>query len=220
SPNGGNFTDKVDVTVTAKNATSAWYKIGNGAQKNFTSTASFTLGSDMAEGQSVTVTWSATNGTDTKTGSVTYTKVAKPTGYVAYFDNSKSNWGKVYAYTWTGNEQHHGAWPGKEVTETKTIEGKTCHVVYVPVAEANTQIIFNDGNGNQTADFDFKPNGLYTVDGFQHTVQEIISAVESILDGEDAEPEFYTLQGIRVNEPAPGIYIVRRGNKTAKVVIR
>ncbi len=217
NPNGGNFTDKVDVTVTARNATSAWYKIGNGAQKNFTSTASFSLGSDMAEGQSVTVTWSATNGTETKTGSVTYTKVAKPSGYVAYFDNSYTNWGKVCVYTWTGTTKHNGEWPGQEVTETKVIGGKKYHVAYVPVCESGTQIIFNNGNqGQQTGDMQFVHEGYYTKDGMQGT----FTGVDNILDDEDAEPEFYTLQGIRVSEPTPGIYIVRRGNKTAKVVIR
>ncbi|MDE5975546.1 MAG: starch-binding protein, partial [Muribaculaceae bacterium] len=40
SPNGGNFSeDEITVTATAKNAVSAWYKIGNGAEQNFTSTA-------------------------------------------------------------------------------------------------------------------------------------------------------------------------------------
>lgn len=35
-----------------------------------------------------------------------------------------------------------------------------------------------------------------------------------------AEPEFYTLQGIRVAEPAQGIYIVRRGTSVSKVLIK
>lgn len=51
----------------------------------------------------------------------------------------------------------------------------------------------------------------------------VVSGVESIeapgMD-EDAEPEYYNLQGLRVVDPTPGIYIVRRGSKTSKVVIR
>ena len=218
SPNGGDFQGTVSVTASAYNATSAWYKIGNGAQKNFTSTANFTLGEDMAEGQSVTVTWGASNGKETKTGSVTYTKVAKPSGYVAYFDNSKSNWSSVFVYSWTGNDQHFGAWPGKQVTETTVIDGKTYHVVYLPVAESSTQIIFNNGNGDQTADLPFVPNAFYTKEG----QGGIISGVDGIntVDDDNAEVEYYNLQGVRVADPTPGIYIVRRGRKTAKVVIR
>ncbi|MDE5652293.1 MAG: starch-binding protein, partial [Muribaculaceae bacterium] len=74
SPNGGRFTDTLTVSISSRNATSAWYKIGNGAQKYFTGSDSFTLGGDMADGESVTVTWSATDGTTTKTGSATYTQ--------------------------------------------------------------------------------------------------------------------------------------------------
>jgi len=37
---------------------------------------------------------------------------------------------------------------------------------------------------------------------------------------DDVAPEYYNLQGVRVLDPAPGIYIVRRGNKVSKVVVR
>lgn len=46
------------------------------------------------------------------------------------------------------------------------------------------------------------------------------TAVEEIEMSEETEPEYYNLQGIRVNDPVPGIYIVRRGNKTSKEVVR
>lgn len=219
SPNGGSFEGTVTVNVSARNATSAWYKIGNGAQKNFTSTASFTLGEGMADGESVTVSWSATNGKETKTGNVTFTKEAKPAGYVAYFDNSKSNWGKVYAYAWTGGDQHFGAWPGQEITKTQVINGKTYYVIYLPVKDDNTMIIFNNGNGgngNQTGDFKFVEGGVYDTTG----QNGVISGVENILDADDAEVEFYNLQGVRVLDPAPGIYIRRQGRNVTKVVIR
>lgn len=36
----------------------------------------------------------------------------------------------------------------------------------------------------------------------------------------DAVPEYYNLQGVRVNNPEQGIYIVRRGNKVTKEIIR
>lgn len=35
---------------------------------------------------------------------------------------------------------------------------------------------------------------------------------------ETAQPEYYTLQGIRVERPGKGLYIVRRGTKTEKVI--
>ena len=44
------------------------------------------------------------------------------------------------------------------------------------------------------------------------------NAVDSIMDGE-AEAEYYTLQGIRVNNPQPGeLLIVRQGSKSRKII--
>ncbi len=48
------------------------------------------------------------------------------------------------------------------------------------------------------------------------------SGVESlpVEDAVVAQPEYYNLQGVRVMNPEQGIYIVRRGNKVTKEVIR
>ena len=46
------------------------------------------------------------------------------------------------------------------------------------------------------------------------------SSVQDILNDFNGEPEYYNLQGIRVYEPTQGIYIVRRGNKITKEVVR
>ena len=46
------------------------------------------------------------------------------------------------------------------------------------------------------------------------------TAIEDIVITEETEPEYYNLQGMRVKDPTPGIYIVRRGNKTSKEVVR
>lgn len=49
----------------------------------------------------------------------------------------------------------------------------------------------------------------------------IISGVESVdADNADAEVEYYNLQGIRVAEPANGIYIRRQGNASSKVILK
>lgn len=47
------------------------------------------------------------------------------------------------------------------------------------------------------------------------------TAVKEIIDEEDAEPEYYTMQGIRIAEPAPGtIVIERKGNSVRKLIFR
>ena len=47
-------------------------------------------------------------------------------------------------------------------------------------------------------------------------------AVEGIIADEDADaaPVYYNLQGAQVEHPAAGLYIVKRGNKVTKEIIR
>lgn len=166
SPNGGNFTDKVNVTMTVSNATSAWYKIGNGAQTNVSgNSATFTLGDNMAIGESVTVSWSASNSSETKTGSVKFTKVEHqtapdPNSNIVYFDNSSSNWGAVYCYAWSGGESdQNAAWPGVAMVNE---EGK---IYSYAAATSYKNVIFNNGNGTQTGDLTWYNGHVYKADG-------------------------------------------------------
>lgn len=46
------------------------------------------------------------------------------------------------------------------------------------------------------------------------------SSIEDVTVESEAPVEYYNLQGVRVAEPAPGLYIRRQGNKVTKVVIR
>lgn len=45
-------------------------------------------------------------------------------------------------------------------------------------------------------------------------------AVAGTTDGGEAPAEYYTLEGVRVRTPAPGVYICRQGEKVRKVVVR
>lgn len=46
-----------------------------------------------------------------------------------------------------------------------------------------------------------------------------MDGVEGIAEDE-GEAEYFTLQGVRVDEPEEGIYIVRKGGKSSKELIR
>ncbi len=50
-------------------------------------------------------------------------------------------------------------------------------------------------------------------------ISKVTSAVDEIAT-EEAEPEYYNLQGIRVDKPGHGLYIVVRGSKISKEYIR
>ena len=46
------------------------------------------------------------------------------------------------------------------------------------------------------------------------------AAVEGIEADENAPVEYYNLQGVRVAEPANGIFIVKKGNKATKQIFK
>ena len=228
SPNGGTFVDQVTVTATVSNATSAWYKIGNGGQVAINGTsATFTLGSNMSVGESVTVSWGATSATENKTGSATFTKVEAPSAneWHIFFDDS-SNWGNLHCYIYGPNECHQitGAWPGAKMTWNSAF-GYYEYVVETEGALNECNVIFNSGsNAHQTGDHvKIRNYGIYNSGGDTgKSVNPGQSAVDAIVSEENtANVEYYNLQGVRVEMPStPGIYIVKRGNKISKTLIR
>lgn len=103
----------------------------------------------------------------------------EPTTYTAYFDNSSTNWSKVMVWAWDDATNYTGGtWPGQEMTfDTTTGYYKFTCTVTNPAGKL--QIIFNNGNsgqGNQTDDFDFVNNGIYSFSGFS---DNLVSGVES-----------------------------------------
>ena len=229
SPNGGDFEKTISVTATlSNNAKSGWYKIGDGEQVNLTpgKPVTFTLGADMMEGESKTVTWSATNAEDkAKTGTATFNKkkevvIPTPTGIFAYF-LAPANWNDVHAYAWTdGSGEYTGGWPG--VACTKTGEKKNGLDIWMwkydgDKTELPAKIIFNNnGNGNnQTGNFDFVNGAVYNRDG---KTSEIITGINQTVAAQKAGAvKIYTLSGVKVAEVsnaqdaeyilAPGAYI-------------
>ena len=230
SPNGGDFEKTISVTATlSDNAKSGWYKIGDGEQVALTpgKPVTFTLGADMMEGESKTVTWSATNADGTtKTGSSTFNKIKEvviptPTGIFAYF-LAPSDWTDVHAYVWTdGGGEYAGGWPG--VACTKTGEKKNGLDIWMwkydgDKTELPAKIIFNNnGNGNnQTGNFDFVNGAVYKRDGkTNETISTGINQVGS--KKAPAKLKIYSINGQKVAEVgsmadaeyilAPGVYV-------------
>ena len=229
SPNGGDFQKTISVTATlSNNAKSGWYKIGDGEQVALTpgKATTFTLGDDMLEGESKTVTWSATNAdNETKTGSATFNKqkevvIPTPTGIFAYF-LAPSDWTDVHAYVWTDGDKYAGEWPG--VACTKTGEKKNGLDIWMwkydgDKTELPAKIIFNNnGNGNnQTGNFDFVNGAVYDRNGKSNeSVSTGINQVGS--KKAPAKLKIYSINGQKVAEVgsmadaeyilAPGVYV-------------
>lgn len=215
SPNGGTFFDNVTVTATVSNATSAWYKIGDGSQTAINgSSATFTIGDDMEIGESVTVTWSASSDTETKTGSATFSKIEKPIepeGITVYYDNSVTRWSSVKIHHWSVDATD---WPGVDMKQvSSTVYMYTCPT-------GTTGVVFNNGGSDQTDNVTPEHGHIYKGLGNRKFEDGgvYMSAVDSIEAAPEQEPvEYYNLQGVRVINPTPGIYIQRQGNKVRKI---
>ena len=228
SPNGGEFDKSITVTATlSSNAKSGWYKIGDGAQVNLTpgKAATFTLGADMMEGESKTVTWSATNAEDkAKTGTATFNKKAEvvipaPTGIFAYF-LAPSDWSLVDCWAWNNTDNFTGGnWPG--VACTKTDIKKNGLDVWMwkydgDLAGVPTQIIFNNGGGPQTKDLKFENGAVYNLAG--KTNESVSTGINQVGSKKaPAKLKIYSINGVKVAEVnkvsdaeyvlAPGMYI-------------
>ena len=228
SPNGGDFQKTISVTATlSNNAKSGWYKIGDGEQVALTpgKAATFTLGADMMEGESKTVTWSATNADGTtKTGSATFNKIKEvviptPTGIFAYF-LAPSGWSKVDCWAWNDSENFTGGnWPG--VACTKIGVKKNGLDVWMwkydgDLTTAPTMIIFNNGGGKQTADLEFENGAVYNLAG--KTNESVSTGINQVGSKKaPAKLKIYSINGVKVAEVnkvsdaeyvlAPGMYI-------------
>ena len=74
--------------------------------------------------------------------------------FMIYVNADAVKWKPLYCYTWKGANSD---WPGEEMTETKTIGGKTWYYKEVSIDNANelVNVIFNNGSGTgkpQTVD--------------------------------------------------------------------
>ena len=228
SPNGGDFQKTISVTATlSNNAKSGWYKIGDGEQVALTpgKATTFTLGDDMLEGESKTVTWSATNADNvTKTGSATFNKIKEvviptPTGIFAYF-LAPSGWSKVDCWAWNDSENFTGGnWPGVECTKIGVKKNGLDVWMWKydgDLTTAPTMIIFSNGSGQQTKDLKFENGAVYNFDG--KTNESISTGINQTVAAQKAGAvKIYTLSGVKVAEVsnaqdaeyilAPGAYI-------------
>ena len=61
------------------------------------------------------------------------------------------SWSDVYFYSWDGNGELLGSWPGKRVTDTKIIDGVKwyCQTFNIPDEDYKFNIIFDQGMGKQ-----------------------------------------------------------------------
>ena len=121
SPAGGSFTsDTQTVTLTGTDTKSIYYTVGSGTKQSTTnSTVSFTIGADMAYGESVTIAYGGTNtdGEAISEKTVTFTK-KDPTATVKVYLKNDAKWSEpIYCYAYNEDATTTtGTWPGAKMT--------------------------------------------------------------------------------------------------------
>ncbi len=151
SQNGGNFRGTLTLTLTARNTTKATYTIDNGAPVDFVTGDTITIGQNMAENSSVTITLYGENERDNVTEKFTFTKLSTPTidgETVVYFDNSQYNWDSLYLYSYYMDADNkvveNATWPGIAMTD---LGGDMYGYVFNESWDYDTAyVIFNNGN--------------------------------------------------------------------------
>lgn len=97
-------------------------------------------------------------------------------------------------------------------------QGATGSTPYDPTVFDNAKTAYSkdDSSSAEKEDKDVFTYSLARIGKLLDTAVKDIEMEEPA----DVAPEYYSLQGVRVNNPEHGIYIVRRGNKVTKEVIR
>ena len=116
-PNGGEFADEQTVTANLNTfATSGTLQVGDGEIQTITDRTTVTIGENMDLGDSVTIYWTATDGTQTISGSSTYTKMFKTISIYA----KTASGDKPCLYAWidgTPAIEKMTTWPGSTMSD-------------------------------------------------------------------------------------------------------
>ena len=217
TPAGGTFTtEMLTVTATLNDAAvSGWYRIGaDGEKTTIYDTATFTIGENMAFGETVDVHYGAFDASGEEfTGKVTYKKV-DPNATITVYVKSPI---QPYLYAWsttTGSVvKLLGDWPGKKLTATTMVGGEEYY--YQTFADVSVfNIIFNNGQGAQTPDINgISSDVYYEYDGQR---QATLSGVDAVTVASESISEVYTIDGRRLHavqslsDLPRGIYIINR----------
>ncbi|MEE0979721.1 MAG: alpha-amylase family glycosyl hydrolase [Muribaculaceae bacterium] len=188
-PAGGAFkTETLTVNVSLNEAaTKGWYQIADGKQNDIPANGtSFTIGSDMAFGQSVTVKWGVEdNAGSSFTGTVTYKKVDPNATITVYVlaDNAPN----MYSWSTAGGTttEFTGKWPGQKLSATKTF-GDYEYYYYNFADAESVNLVLNNNGGAKTADIkDITSDTWMTYDG--STGYEIVADPENPFNGVDPD---------------------------------
>ena len=124
------FAGTLSVKITTPNAESATYTLGDAAPVSFKDTVTVTIGENMIEDESITLTVTAKNGEFTKTKTYTYTKMKLYEGYVNILNVNPEYLENYELYIWAwGDNYNPGIWTKDyEIKEDRILFSKVQHL--------------------------------------------------------------------------------------------
>ena len=203
----GKYKNNVDVTLSAISE-------DNGAQIVYTtdgSEPSLSNGTKVVSGTSVNITSScvlkaaviaggAVKGMITRNYNITNFKPYEVTVHL-----KDPNWNEVYFYSWDGNGELLGSWPGTKITDTKVIDGVKWyyHTFSINDEDYKFNIIFDQGMGKQqTVDIiGINTDKYYEIGEMSNgklTYKDVTSTLgidDLILSGQRGETTVYSISG-------------------------
>ena len=230
----GDFTDPIDVKLTAVSATDEAKLVytTDGSQPTATNGQQVSSGTAIRISASTTLKIGLLIGNTVSgiiTRSFTYREKEKEPeieipdfcrvndGEVCAFFEAPATWtNTTHCWAWTDSPSDNftgGTWPGVacELLGTANNGNKVWKWTWDGKKQKNStatkpaKIIFNNNGQPQTDDLGFENGGYYTKDGLKGNVA---TAIESVAANRQQAPQVYDLQGRRVAQPRRGLYIV------------
>lgn len=168
------------------------------------------------------------------------TTTPAPVGFLAiYLRGDMNNWGNDgLDETWQFKTEDGVAYSFEATGATKIISGQAFKIAaaswgafsYGGVPEIypseDGEILFWDSQVNLTFADDFEGTISFNVPEESHAdltvyfIEAGSDGIEDIVAAENGAAEYFNLQGVRVNEPAAGLYLVRKAGKVEKVLVK
>ena len=157
--------------------------------------------------------WSATPGTGVQMSQSGSQYVAKNVKFVAAAGETKCyfNLTDYVGSTWDELNMNANRYGAATEGEAITLGQPSAIKAYLNNVDASGCLSWTVAPGT----YDFSVD----LSAMKLTVTASGAGIEDVLT-DDAEPEYYNMQGIRVHEPQNGIYIMKKGRDVTKVYIR
>ena len=142
---------------------------------------------------------------------------------------NNTGWDTLCVYAWNGGgaPDLFGGWPGASSNGSLEVDGDVYLTFEMPESSSPYNFIFSNGVGGEGYQYDafgdVIPSSdiwvIASVDSAKIIDAPVTVGVEEVEVAEEAEAVYFTLQGVKVQNPENGIYVKVVAGKASKVVL-